>query len=136
VNVSLATGFTGGGSGSHSIGDTLAGIENLTGSAFDDLLTGDNGANRLDGGSGGDDSLQGSGGADVFVFSAGFGEDTVGDFEDGLDRLDFSGHGGVGGFGDLSVSTSGGVTTVSDGAGGTLTILGQASSIGADDFIF
>ncbi len=45
-------------------GDTLVNIENLVGSAHNDGLRGDGGANRLDGG-GGNDWLQGAGGADT-----------------------------------------------------------------------
>jgi len=49
--------------------DTLAGIENLTGSAFKDVLSGDGLANVLTGGAG-NDSLSGQGGIDSL-----FGED-------------------------------------------------------------
>ncbi|MFB0871988.1 MULTISPECIES: hypothetical protein [unclassified Sphingobium] len=52
--------------------DTLGGIENLTGSAYADLLTGDAGANILTGG-GGDDTLDGAAGADRMV--GGLGND-------------------------------------------------------------
>jgi Ca2+-binding RTX toxin-like protein len=45
-------------------GDEFISIENLTGSAHDDFLAGDNGANRLSG-RGGSDSLVGAGGADI-----------------------------------------------------------------------
>ena len=51
VNVSLATGQ---GSGGDAEGDTLANIENLTGSAFDDTLEGSSGNNVLAGGDGTD----------------------------------------------------------------------------------
>ncbi|HEX6331558.1 MAG TPA: hypothetical protein VF129_09780, partial [Actinomycetota bacterium] len=50
--------------------DTLQSVEDLTGSAFADLLVGDDGANRIEGGSG-DDSLVGSGGADVLIGDGG-----------------------------------------------------------------
>ncbi|GAA4018580.1 beta strand repeat-containing protein [Actimicrobium antarcticum] len=53
-------------SGGDANGDTLSGIENLIGSSFNDLLTGDTGDNRLDGGSG-DDVLEGGAGADALV---------------------------------------------------------------------
>jgi Ca2+-binding RTX toxin-like protein len=46
--------------------DTLSGIENLTGAAGDDHLTGDGGANVLRG-EGGDDRLVGRGGADTLT---------------------------------------------------------------------
>ena len=49
VSVDLATGT---GRGGHAQGDVLSGIENLTGSDFDDTLAGDDGNNRLDGGAG------------------------------------------------------------------------------------
>jgi len=48
--------------------DGLIGIENVTGSAFADSLTGDDLTNVLQGGAG-DDTLKGEGGADVFKYS-------------------------------------------------------------------
>src|SRR5258706_15697760 len=39
--------------------DTLIGLENLTGSSFNDVLTGDAGANVLDGGAGTDTAFYG-----------------------------------------------------------------------------
>ncbi len=63
--------------------DTLVGIENLTGSVFNDTLTGDGAANTLTGGQG-DDVLIGGGGDDTLV--AGGGNDSV--FGgDGVDTL-------------------------------------------------
>nr|WP_026872020.1 calcium-binding protein [Inquilinus limosus] len=50
VTVNLATGATGGA----AAGDTLSGIENLRGGAFNDTLTGDAGANTLTGADGND----------------------------------------------------------------------------------
>ncbi|MEI8446524.1 calcium-binding protein, partial [Mesorhizobium sp. CCNWLY176] len=72
VIVSLETGS---GTGGHAEGDTLAGIENLTGSAFVDTLTGtDADANVLNGGAG-NDVLIGLGGADSLI--GGLGTDTA-----------------------------------------------------------
>lgn len=59
--------------------DVLVSIEDLFGSAFNDFLSGDDGANRLDGGGGrdtlaglgGDDTLAGGGGDDVINGGAG-----------------------------------------------------------------
>ena len=69
-------------------GDTYSSIENITGSAFDDALAGNNVANLLSGGDG-DDFLNGQGGDDEL--SGGDGEDTLnGQTED--DEL----HGGNG----------------------------------------
>ncbi|KQW83051.1 Ig-like domain-containing protein [Brevundimonas sp. Root1279] len=50
--------------------DVLVGIENLTGSAFDDLLVGDGGSNVLTGGLG-RDTLLGMGGNDVLIGGSG-----------------------------------------------------------------
>ena len=71
VNVSLLTGQ---GLGGDAEGDTLASIENLTGSAFDDTLIGDGGNNILIGGAG-NDVLVGGAGADVL--NGGDGIDTA-----------------------------------------------------------
>jgi aryl-phospho-beta-D-glucosidase BglC (GH1 family) len=57
--------------GSDAAGDRLSNIENVTGSAFNDALSGDWMANVLVGGSG-DDVLQGRGGADRLDGGAGF----------------------------------------------------------------
>ncbi|UOA20942.1 Bifunctional hemolysin/adenylate cyclase (plasmid) [Sulfitobacter indolifex] len=63
VTVSLTTGK---GTGSDAQGDTLTDIENLTGSRFNDVLTGDDEDNRLDGGAGAD-KLYGADGEDTLI---------------------------------------------------------------------
>jgi hypothetical protein len=63
--------------------DTLSNVANLFGSQFSDNLTGNGGANRLDGGYGGSDvhdTLTGLGGADTFVFNS--GHVTITDFSE------------------------------------------------------
>lgn len=67
VAVSLATGT---GQGGDAEGDTLFGIENLTGSALNDVLTGDANANTLTGGAG-DDTLDGGDGTDLLIGGGG-----------------------------------------------------------------
>jgi Ca2+-binding RTX toxin-like protein len=57
-----------------AVGDTFETIENLTGSFFEDVLTGDDDVNTLDGG-GDDDELKGGGGADELI--GGTGSDTA-----------------------------------------------------------
>jgi Ca2+-binding RTX toxin-like protein len=71
VSVSLATGR---GNGGEAEGDTLSGIENLTGSQHADVLGGDDGANTL-AGLAGNDSLSGGRGADTL--DGGNGNDTL-----------------------------------------------------------
>ncbi len=70
-------------SGGDAAGDTLVAIEDLTGSAFDDTLSGDAEANGLSGGSG-DDRLNGAGGADLLL--GGLGNDVL-DGGSGRDAL-------------------------------------------------
>lgn len=80
-------------------GDVFVGIEDLQGSNFNDVLSGDSRDNRIWGGAGNDtiyggdgaDLLFGQDGADVFVFELEhMGWDRVHDFETGQDRLDIS----------------------------------------------
>ena len=70
VTVNLTT-------GANSDGDTLVGIENVTGTVFDDVLSGDVGANTLIGGDG-NDILLGDAGADLLIGG------------DGIDVADYS----------------------------------------------
>ena len=56
--------------GGHAEGDVIVNFENVAGSGHDDVLTGDAGANQLDGGRG-DDLLEGRIGADRLVGGAG-----------------------------------------------------------------
>ena len=63
VRVNLLNGTNTGGD---AAGDTITNIENVSGSRYNDTLTGDTKANRLDGGSG-HDRLMGGAGADVLV---------------------------------------------------------------------
>lgn len=76
VSVSLTSGT---GSGGDAAGDVLSGIENLTGSAYNDTLIGDSGSNVLRGGQGndvlsgeaGNDTLEGGAGADTLYGGSG-----------------------------------------------------------------
>ncbi|MGO4127140.1 calcium-binding protein [Inquilinus sp. YAF38] len=78
----VVLGLASGGTGGEAAGDSFVGVENVIGSAFDDLILGDAGANSLSGlagadrlygglgndtvnGGGGDDSLYGEGGSDT-----------------------------------------------------------------------
>ena len=109
VQMSLASGD---GLGGDAQGDNINEFENLIGSAFGDELGGDDGANilsglagadELDGGSGSDlldggaggDVLTGGFGADTFDFnsvahSRASAVDSIGDFVEGLDKIDLA----------------------------------------------
>ncbi|MEO7240633.1 MAG: calcium-binding protein, partial [Sphingomicrobium sp.] len=83
VNVDLAAGT---GSGGDAAGDQLSGIENVIGSAFADIIAGDQGGNVLIGGAG-DDQLSGNGGNDRLV--GGVGADSIAGGA-GIDTADYS----------------------------------------------
>ena len=67
VTVNLGDNIVAGG---YAEGDVIVNFENVAGSGHDDVLTGDAGANQLDGGEG-DDLLEGRSGADRLVGGAG-----------------------------------------------------------------
>jgi hypothetical protein len=106
VTVSLAVAgpqSVGGGRGT----DTIAGVENITGSQFSDRLVGTGGANVIDGGVGGDDIVSGGGGDDNFRFAVSTlsGGDQV-NGGSGVDVLSFKNAG------DISASAFANVTRV------------------------
>lgn len=136
VNVSLKTGYAGGGDFNTATGDVFQSIENLTGSIYDDALTGDDGNNVLNGWVG-NDTLRGWGGADVFEFHYTPGNDVVLDFEDGVDMLSFESY-------DPNYALSrdrfrfedsGADAIVHDGFGSSIRILNAAGKIDFDDFL-
>lgn len=83
VDVNLETGV---GTGNQAEGDTLTNIEYLYGSFFDDILTGDDGVNRLVGNYG-DDQLFGGDGNDILV--GGDGADALNGGEGTRDAADY-----------------------------------------------
>jgi Ca2+-binding RTX toxin-like protein len=76
VTVDLQTGF---GAGGDAQGDILDTIEDLVGSKYGDTLTGNGGANVIEGGEGWD-IIDGRGGDDTAVFSGNFNEYEVFDY--------------------------------------------------------
>jgi Ca2+-binding RTX toxin-like protein len=101
ASLAVTTAQATGGSGS----DTLLGMENLTGSNYNDTLTGSAAANQLNGGAGNDiliggmgkDVLTGGAGNDIFDFNAvaetGLTSSTwdiISDFVQGADKIDLS----------------------------------------------
>ena len=134
VTVKLGEGIIEGG---HADGDVLVSIEGIEGSRYDDVLEGDNGANRLSGGIG-DDTLKGNGGADRFIFEHSNRDDVILDFTDGEDKIDLTDI-GLSGFNDLILSSgSDGVTIhMTTSGGGTILLEGfDIASLDASDFIF
>jgi Ca2+-binding RTX toxin-like protein len=102
-----------GGRGGEALGDTFSDIENVTGSAFADVITGNDANNDLRGGAGDDqliggagsdflfggngaDTLTGGAGADIFALSVktyagpyyfGSTDDAIVDFQSGVDKI-------------------------------------------------
>ncbi len=81
-----------------------------------------------------DNTLTGGGGADRFVFDLGFGNDTITDFQNGLDLLDFSGTGLL--FDDFDIALGDDGAEISAG-GSTLVLAGiDAALVDDSDFVF
>ena len=59
-----------GGSWDGSVNDSFISIENIVGSAFNDTLAGDGGANVIDGGTGGADLINGGAGSDTVSYAS------------------------------------------------------------------
>ena len=151
------------GSGGNAAGDSYSSIENLTGSDFNDVLSGNQAANLLEGGAGNDklsgrqgadmlrgglgadwldggtwkDVLTGGIGADSFYFaSVAQAGDTVTDFQTGVDHLVLSRTGfGIEGFSFVVgvEATSANATLLCDRNGGKL--LWDADGTGAQDVV-
>jgi Ca2+-binding RTX toxin-like protein len=128
-----------GGEGDDAI-DAGSGDDAVLGGAGRDVIDAGSGDDRIEGGAG-DDTLTGGSGHDAFVFAAGFGKDTIGDFKtsgSSSDMLEFS----VGVFADFEAAMeaaeqSGADTVFSIDADTTLTLKGvQLASLAQDDFRF
>ena len=112
ITVNLGAGS---GSGGDAAGDTLTGIENVIGSSYSDVLTGDANANAIYGGSGADVVSAGSGGDALY---GGSGSDTLSGAE-GADQV-FGGSGNDALHGDAGndlLSGGDGVDRLSGGTG-------------------
>ena len=119
--------------------DTLdeAGIRNRavndTATSGDDLLSGTNHDDTIIGGTG-NDTLIGNNGADVFQFVFGDGMDTIMDFVDGVDLIQFLY--GPASFADLTITETPENTVVSYGSD-SITLEGiTAAMLSEDDFVF
>jgi len=112
---------------------SAGGADRLNGGLGNDTLNGGLGNDRLNGG-GGNDMLVGGAGADRFVFNTGYGNDTVQDFQNGIDHILIAT--GAASFADVGVAQNG-VNTVLSFANVTVTLLHvDHMLIGSEDFIF
>ena len=118
------------------IGETVQLTDNgetVTGTSRDDVLIGGAGDDAIHGGAGRDvlqdgagaDTLTGGAGADTFVFSVDGTDDTVADFERGVDRLDLSSLPGLWDVDDLQV--------ISRGWGAELRYRGEVTIVRSED---
>ena len=119
--------------------------DRLYGGTGNDTLTGDHGNDLLDGGDGNDilnggigkDLMTGGAGADIFIFEITSHRDTITDFEDGVDLLDFSGYVGVNSAADLFITQNGTDTIITTGGPASVTLLDTDALLISDaDFIF
>jgi Ca2+-binding RTX toxin-like protein len=122
-----------GGSGDDSLKGS-GGKDDLSGDDGNDKLSGQGSNDRLDGGDD-DDLLIGGGGKDVFVFTSGFGADTIKRFDKGKDVIDLSGTDLT--FADLKIERAHGDTIITTSEG-TITIdkVSGGKTVGEDDFLF
>ena len=126
-------------------GDVLnggTGVDRLYGGADGDFLFGDAGSDVINGGTGNDQLYGGSNGlaiageSDIFQFDGpGWGIDTIHDYEDGVDRIEFIATATLNDFGDLTVSSASGDAVLTFGAD-SITIIGAAGLITAADVDF
>ncbi|MEY8838209.1 calcium-binding protein, partial [Cribrihabitans sp. XS_ASV171] len=141
--------------------DTYVSIEELYGTRFDDFLYGDDTANavfghrgadvlwgwdgddEIDGmwdndtiaGNKGDDTLRGGLGVDVFQFWSGNGNDTIVDYNDNVDKIQFVT--GAANYAALTITQVGADVRIDYGAGDQILILTEnAANLMASDCIF
>ncbi|MCI5076085.1 calcium-binding protein [Oricola sp.] len=116
---------------------TLAGgggSDTLTGGDGNDVIAGQAGADIIEGGAG-TDSLFGGADADTFVFNAVSGLDYIADWEDGSDKINFSGYAAIDEFSDLTIIDNGGMTRI-EFDGNAILVLGSTGEIEQSDFVF
>lgn len=154
----LANTATGSGQG---VGDALVSIENLTGSAFNDILTGNNASNVLTGSSGndtifgnggvdalgggsgldilnggsGNDLMNGGADADIFVYdTTSFNHDGIIGWQNGTDRIDLAAP--ELDFPDFTKTQDGADTLLTLNGGNSIRLVGiNANTIDVTDFV-
>ena len=132
-----------GGDGNDTI-YAASGNDRIYGDLGNDLLMAGNGNDTVRGGGGadqiysggGDDDIRGGAAADVFVFSQGMDADLLWDFQDGVDRLDFSAF-GYSSMADLTILDLGTRAVIVVNADWHLTLANfDASLLDDSDFIW
>ena len=124
------------------------GMDTINGEAGDDQLYGQQDNDTLDAGAGrdflfggtGDDTLTGGGAdlmRDLFVMQTGGDADTITDYEDGVDRIQFRSIAATTQFSDLTIANNGSGDAVVTYSEGTVTLTGIDSGLlDASDFNF
>ena len=117
VTVTLGVGGiigSGTSTGNASVGsDTFTGVNAVRGSSFNDIITGDNGGNTLDGRAGAD-VINGAGGNDTIIFSQIDAARDVIDGGTGTDTIDYSVYAAP-----LTVALNGSTLAIVSGSGST-----------------
>ena len=118
------------------------GNDTMFGGQGNDTMDGGDGEDRLDGNLG-DDLLFGASGADRFAIASGGGDDRIGDFAPGLDKIEIQTNlngTGIGSFAALQgrISSNGqGGSLIDLGGGNSLVVAGIGpGGLGANDFLF
>ena len=135
VTVNLREGIVEGGDAE---GDVIVDVENIEGSDHDDMLVGNNEANRLYG-SFGNNTLEGGAGADRFIFDFISNNETILDFTDNEDLIDLTVFWNISGFDDLTITSDSDGVTIDLRAyrGGTILLEDfDIANLDASDFIF
>ncbi|NVJ97967.1 MAG: hypothetical protein HWE25_07440 [Alphaproteobacteria bacterium] len=106
----------------------------IDGGAGDDVITFTSKNTFVSGGTG-DDYLSGEATGARYSFGAGWGNDTIEDFDQGEERLNFVGSGIN--FADLTIVSQGDDALISDGSGNSILLVGiDATALAESDFIF
>jgi Ca2+-binding RTX toxin-like protein len=122
-------------------GSTYFGVGNelanrIAGSSGDNLLIGGAGNDTLNGWEG-NDYLFGESGADIFQFYQANGADVIGDFEDGIDKIDISSFGYNWDGLSLAIGQNGNDSFINLGFNNVIVLTGvAASALDQTDFIF
>ena len=117
------------------------GNDTLNGGSGNDRLYGGAGFDHLEGGAG-NDTLTGNFNWDVFIFTNGFGNDVITDFEatNKFEKIDLAGVSAISSFSDLAsnyMTQVGSNVLIDDHAGNTITLLDVSlSDLDTSDFLF